>query len=108
MSVPAGTANDSNQRALASEPAPARPRKLVVPRLRGTIERPRLLQALKASSVEAAVTWLHAPAGYGKTVLLADCAATWPQVLWYTVDAGDGDPSALFHYSALAGRAIVG
>jgi LuxR family maltose regulon positive regulatory protein len=106
--VPDRTAYDSSQRALASESMPALPRKLVVPRLRGTIERSRLLQALKASSAEAAVTWLHAPAGYGKTVLLADCAATWPQALWYSVDAGDGDPSALFHYAALAARAVVG
>src|SRR4029079_10577595 len=44
-----------------------------------------------------------APAGYGKTTLLAQWAACKnPRVAWVSVDAGDNDPAVLLSYVAVA------
>ena len=44
-----------------------------------------------------------APAGYGKTTLLAQWAARKePRVAWVSVDAGDNDPAVLLSYLAVA------
>src|SRR5512146_1178641 len=60
-----------------------------------TVARPRLT-GLLAGGQSAAVTLVCAPAGYGKTTLLAE----WAQALlksgakaaWYALDPGDDDP----------------
>jgi ATP/maltotriose-dependent transcriptional regulator MalT/DNA-binding SARP family transcriptional activator len=47
--------------------------------------------------------WVAAPPGAGKTTLAATYLDAVPAaVLWYQVDAGDGDPAAFFYYLGLA------
>jgi LuxR family maltose regulon positive regulatory protein len=69
--------------------------KLAIPRMPGrVVERPRLL-ALLDTGVERPVTLLAAPAGSGKTMLLASwmSAASSPgPVAWLSLDSGDNDP----------------
>ncbi|HEV7774327.1 MAG TPA: LuxR C-terminal-related transcriptional regulator [Conexibacter sp.] len=62
------------------------------PRDRRTVPRPRLVQRL-ACAEPSAVLLLRAPAGYGKTSLLAQWTAAEPRLcVWVTVA---GDPSAV-------------
>ena len=58
------------------------------------VSRPRLL-ALLESGAGRRLTLLTAPAGFGKTTLLADWAATAERpVAWLSLDDTDGDPAA--------------
>ncbi len=67
--------------------------KLYVPRpRRGTVPRPRLLDRLEGG---ARLTLVSAPAGFGKTTLLASWltgAGRDRQVAWLSLDASDDDP----------------
>ncbi|WP_326837417.1 LuxR C-terminal-related transcriptional regulator [Amycolatopsis rhabdoformis] len=54
------------------------------------VTRPRLLEALDAAA-GSPVTAVCAPAGFGKTTLLAEWAANRP-VAWVSLDAEDNDP----------------
>ena len=76
---------------------------LLPPRVRrGSIPRPRLLSMLR-SGRDAPVVAIVAPAGYGKTTLLAQWAARDPRpVAWVTVNDGHNDPVALFRDLAAA------
>lgn len=68
--------------------------------------RPRLHQRLD-QGLERKLTLVSAPAGYGKTTLLAEWAATIPlPVAWLALDADDNDPGrfSLCVWSALDGR----
>lgn len=78
--------------------------KVTVPRLPARVlSRPRLLQRLAAA--EGRTTLVCGPAGYGKTVLLAEwAAARTAQVAWVSLDAGDNDDER-FWLSLLAGFA---
>lgn len=70
--------------------------KLQPPRLHAdTIERRRLLTALAAAVSERPVTLISAPAGYGKTTLLASLPALLPDLplAWVTLDSEDNDPA---------------
>jgi LuxR family transcriptional regulator, maltose regulon positive regulatory protein len=68
--------------------------KLAVPSVpANTIERPRLLRALDAA-VAKELTIVEAPAGWGKTVLLASWATAAAQrrrIAWLTAETDDGD-----------------
>jgi len=64
----------------------------------GLVPRPRLVEALNAGLARGRVL-VCAPAGFGKTALLAD----WAQgsrcpVAWLCLDAGDSDPARFWRY----------
>jgi LuxR family maltose regulon positive regulatory protein len=67
------------------------------------VARPRLL-ALLAAGIGKRVLLVGAPAGYGKTTLLAEWARTLAHggtaAAWYALDPGDDDPSAFAAYLA--------
>ncbi len=71
--------------------------RLSAPGLRkGVIRRQRLIDRLH-SQVPLRLQVVTAPAGYGKTTLLAGFAADIEApVCWYSLDSGDQDPSQLF------------
>ena len=75
--------------------------KLEPPHRRGLVPRPWLVRALMTS--DAAVIAIAAPAGYGKSALLAEwSAADQRPFAWVSVDAADTDPCALLRYIAAA------
>lgn len=81
--------------------------KFLVPRPRPDfLSRPRLLDWLEANS-DKRLTLLSAPAGYGKTTLLADFinashrpfeTAQGSPFAWYQLDAQDSDPTVFLTY----------
>lgn len=73
--------------------------KFLVPRTRPELfPRPRLLEWLD-SNADKRLTLLSAPAGYGKTTLLADFInASDSAFAWYTLDAQDSDPTVFLTY----------
>lgn len=72
--------------------------KTVAPRRsEGTIRRGSLLAKLGCD--ESPVNTVIAPAGYGKTTLLIDCANDWPgKVAWLSLDEWDIDPVGFLLY----------
>jgi LuxR family transcriptional regulator, maltose regulon positive regulatory protein len=73
--------------------------KIRVPRRRpDLLPRPRLVSFVHAR-LDRKLLLVSAPAGYGKTTLLADFAqdTDWP-VCWYTLDPFDRDPRAFLEY----------
>lgn len=73
--------------------------KLHTPRPRkDALPRPRLVDWLGAN-LDKPLLLVSAPAGYGKTTLLAQFTADAPlPVGWYQLDAGDNDPAAFIEY----------
>lgn len=73
--------------------------KFLVPRARpDLLPRPRLLDWIESNS-DKRLTLLSAPAGYGKTTLLADFInASNRPFAWYTLDAQDSDPAVFLTY----------
>ncbi|MFY9636360.1 MAG: helix-turn-helix transcriptional regulator, partial [Cellulosimicrobium cellulans] len=74
--------------------------KLYVPApRRGFVARPRLLEKLRLGT-ESGLTLVSAPAGFGKTALLADwlgdAAAQDRRVAWLSLDPGDREPVAFW------------
>ena len=84
---------------------PIQPAKVQRPSLRDeTLERPRLLDWLRAKTT-GRVVLLLADAGYGKTTLLADFSRrTRMRTLWYRIDDEDRDWTSLLHHLVAAGR----
>ena len=83
--------------------------KLHPPRLRpGTVRRERLTSLLVAA--RPSLNLIVAPAGFGKTSLLADWADVDPRPFaWVAIDALDNDPAVLWSYLAAAlGRIVDG
>ena len=76
--------------------------KVHVPALRsGTVSRPALVNRLRATSEPIAL--LTAPAGYGKTTVLAQWAARDSRPFaWISVDERDNDPLVLLRHVAFA------
>ena len=69
----------------------------------GIVPRTRLLRRLGAADRTAPVLAVVAPAGYGKTTLLAQWAAHHrPWVGWVSADDRDNDPVVLLAYLATA------
>jgi DNA-binding SARP family transcriptional activator/tetratricopeptide (TPR) repeat protein len=69
-----------------------------------TLERPRLLDWLRAKTT-GRVVLLLADAGYGKTTLLADFSRrTRMRTLWYRLDHEDRDWTSILHHLVAAGR----
>lgn len=78
--------------------------KLTRPAARGVLPRERLFAALDGAA-EGGATWVHAPAGAGKTTLISSyLEARGLPHLWFRVDEADGDPATFFHYLGLAAR----
>ncbi|HSG45141.1 MAG TPA: BTAD domain-containing putative transcriptional regulator [Anaerolineales bacterium] len=81
--------------------------KFLVPRARpDLLPRPRLLDWLDAN-LDKRLALLSAPAGYGKTTLLADYinASSRPYA-WYQLDAQDSDPTVFLTYLIEALRSM--
>ena len=81
--------------------------KLLRPRVRpGTIRRAALIERL-AQGDETSIVSVTAPAGYGKTTLLAQWAEHNGQAFaWVSVDEADNDPKVLLTYVATALDAV--
>ncbi|MGC9349782.1 MAG: tetratricopeptide repeat protein, partial [Anaerolineae bacterium] len=73
------------------------------PRRAGTVRRTRLIERLNAHR-ERKLTLLSAPAGFGKTTLLAGWLADEADVGWLTLDATDNDPVRFWTYVLTALR----
>ncbi|CAA9225906.1 MAG: Alpha-glucosidase [uncultured Actinomycetospora sp.] len=77
----------------------------------GTITRPRLLDVL-GGTVGAALTVVSAPAGFGKSTLLAEWLAAVPPstaaVAWVSLDERDDDPARFWTYAVAAVQAATG
>src|SRR5919202_3621694 len=76
--------------------------KLYVPRRRGgLVPRPRLSERLHGGA-EAKLLLVSAPAGFGKTTLLAEWLAAAPaaerSAAWLSLDQGDNDPATFWTY----------
>src|SRR3954447_24003494 len=68
----------------------------------GIVARSALVDRLSSVDTPAVVS-VVAPAGYGKTTLLAQWAESWQQrVAWVSVDHRDNDPAVLLTYLAIA------
>ncbi len=77
--------------------------KLHVPRPQpGFVPRPRLAGALREGLARGLVV-VCAPAGFGKTALLADWAGSGRRpVAWLSLDAGDNDPARFWRHAVAA------
>jgi LuxR family maltose regulon positive regulatory protein len=77
----------------------------------GTVARPRLLDVLDGT-VGAALTVVSAPAGFGKSTLLAEWLAAVPTsttaVAWVSLDERDDDPTRFWTYAVTAIQAAAG
>jgi LuxR family maltose regulon positive regulatory protein len=77
----------------------------VPPGRRGLVARPRLSRRLSRGS-ESKLTLVSAPAGFGKTTLLAEWLATAPadgrSVAWLSLDQRDNDPALFWTYLVAA------
>jgi LuxR family maltose regulon positive regulatory protein len=81
--------------------------KLFVPGLHGRqISRPRLIRELDAA-LAGTLTLICAPAGFGKSTLLADWSQRTPYaVAWLSLDDGDNDPARFWGYIVAALQTI--
>jgi DNA-binding SARP family transcriptional activator len=76
--------------------------KITRPKTTGVILRERLFGSLDAYR-RSPVIWVAAPAGSGKTTLVASyLAARKLRSIWYRIDDRDGDIASFFFYMALA------
>src|SRR5918911_4278917 len=85
--------------------------KLYIPRRRGaTVPRPRLSDRL-SRGINARLTLVSAPAGFGKTTLLAAWLASAPQrehlTAWLSLDQSDNDPTAFWTYVIAAVQTVA-
>src|ERR1041385_2475765 len=85
--------------------------KLYVPRRRrGLVPRPRLSDRMNRGA-EAKLTLVSAPAGFGKTTLLADWLATVAvdgrKVAWLSLDQSDGRPTSFWTYLVAALQTVA-
>ena len=87
--------------ARATPPAATRKRfagKLSRPRLENVVARTRLFRLLDRAR-KRPIVWIAAPAGFGKTTLVASYLKTRRlEHLWYQIDARDRDPATFFYY----------
>ena len=85
------------------------PTKLSIPPPRTSrVVRTRLTEALSAG-IYRKLTLVSAPAGFGKTTLVADWLTGWiGRAAWVTLDEGDGDISSFLTYLAAALQPATG
>lgn len=70
--------------------------------------RERLFQWLDDARRSHAIIWVQAPAGSGKTMLVASYLdARKASTLWYQMDMGDADIASFFYYTGLAAARIA-
>src|SRR3954463_10795758 len=83
--------------------APLVATKLFVPRLRqGLVERPRLSERMRRGT-QSKLTLISAPAGFGKTTLLAEwVSASGRGVAWLSLDQTDNDLTAFWSHLVAA------
>jgi len=75
--------------------------------LPAVLTRARLFRVLDRARTRP-LTWITAPAGFGKTTLVASyLKARRRPVCWYRLDGGDADPSTFFHYLSLAAQSLA-
>jgi len=91
--------------------APFLETKLYVPRLRRTlVVRPRLHEHLSRGA-ESKLTLLSAPAGFGKTTVLAEWLAAvpagGPTAAWLALDPGDNQPGSFWTYVIAALQTVA-
>ena len=91
------------RRVAASEPDVLLATKLHVPRPQpGFVPRPRLAEALDEGLARRLVV-VCAPAGFGKTALLADWTRRGQRhVAWLSLDSADNDPAQFWRYAVAA------
>jgi len=66
------------------------------------VARPRLFRGLDRAA-KRLITWVSAPPGAGKTVLIASyLVARHITNLWYQIDNGDNDIASFFYFLSLA------
>jgi ATP/maltotriose-dependent transcriptional regulator MalT len=81
--------------------------KITNPKSSGVFPRERLFRLLDKCR-ESPVIWVSAPAGSGKTTLVASYLADRKlDSIWYRVDEGDGDIATFFYYMGLAAKKAV-
>ena len=85
--------------------------KLYVPKLRrGLVARPRLLERM-GNGAEARLTLVSAPAGFGKTTVLAawlyEASAEGRCVAWLSLDPADNEPALFWTYVVTAVQGAV-
>jgi LuxR family maltose regulon positive regulatory protein len=85
--------------------------KLYVPKLRrGLVARPRLSERLSRGA-ESKLTLVSAPAGFGKTTLLAEWLAAAPaeerSTAWLALDPSDNEPAAFWTYLIAALQTVA-
>lgn len=77
---------------------PRRPAKLTRPRVGSAWPRERLFAQLDAACGGGNVVWIAAPAGAGKTTLVASyLQARQLNAVWVRLDPADSDPASFFH-----------
>jgi len=81
--------------------------KLYVPPIRPKlVSRPRLIERL-SGAMDLKLTLISAPAGFGKTTLLSECAARCSRpVAWLSLDESDNDPARFLAYLIAALQSI--
>ncbi len=85
--------------------------KVYVPKMRrGLVTRPRLLERLRRGA-DSRLTLVSAPAGFGKTTLLAEWLGETPgedhSVAWLSLDPSDNEPSSFWTYVVTALQTAV-
>jgi LuxR family maltose regulon positive regulatory protein len=85
--------------------------KLYVPRLRrGLVARPRLIERMRRGA-ESKLTLISAPAGFGKTTLLAEWLAAAPaaerSAAWVSLDQDDNQPVSFWTYVITALQTVA-
>jgi LuxR family maltose regulon positive regulatory protein len=85
--------------------------KLYVPKLRrGLVTRPRLIERLSRGS-ESKLTLVSAPAGFGKTTLLAEWLAATPEAerstAWLSLDPSDNQAASFWTYLITALQTVA-
>ena len=94
-----------------SEASPLLESKLYVPAgRRGLVARPRLIERL-GRGAESKLTLVSAPAGFGKTTLLAEWLAAAPPgerpAAWVSLDQGDNHPATFWTYLITALQTVA-
>jgi LuxR family transcriptional regulator, maltose regulon positive regulatory protein len=100
-----GAPNPGGRSSAGSKPKKAPPiAKITHPKTSGLSNRKRLFRLLDECG-DAPVTWISAPAGSGKTTLVASYLADRKlKSIWYRVDERDADIAAFFYYMGLAAK----